>query len=379
MCNGPVSPQDRWEEDPGYSPFTIAAEIAALLAGADLADVNAEPDVATYLRETADAWFACVDHWIYASGADRSKRFDVDGYYVRVSPLSSEDGTSRFQSIVPVKNLPDNPSSLAADLISCDALALVRFGLRRADDPRIRNTVRLIDSLLKVETPAGPAWRRYNGDGYGEHADGSPFDGTGIGRAWPLLTGERAHYELQAGNIAAAKHLLAAFETLASDSGLIPEQIWDGADIPDRELYFGRAAGSAMPLVWAHAEYVKLRRSLRDGAVFDLPPQTVQRYLVDAVVSPRAAWRFNHKIRSLPAGMQLRIETRSPGIVHWTDDNWVNISDVKTRDTGLGVWIADLDTAAIPGGGDVSFTIYWPDAARWEGTDFTVTIQSRAP
>src|ERR1019366_4676481 len=99
------------------------------------------------------------------------------------------------------------------------------------------------------------------------------------------LTGERAHYELQSGHIDEAERLLAAFEAFAGDSGLIPEQVWDVADIPDRELYFGRAAGSAMPLVWAHAEYVKLRRSLRDGAVFDLPPQTVQRYLVDRIVS----------------------------------------------------------------------------------------------
>ena len=379
VCNGPISPQDRWEEDPGYSPFTIAAEIAALLAAADLADLNHEPQVATYLRETADAWYACIDHWMYASGANRSLRFAVDGYYVRVSPLSSEDGTSRFQSDVPVKNLPGNPSRLAADLISCDALALVRFGLRRANDPRIRNTVQLIDALLKVETPAGPAWRRYNGDGYGEHADGSPFDGTGIGRAWPLLTGERAHYELLADNIAGAKKLLTAFESLASDSGLIPEQTWDTADIPEKELYFGRAAGSAMPLVWAHAEYVKLRRSLRDGRVFDLPPQTVQRYLVDVVVPPRVVWRFNHKIRSMPIGMELRIETRAEASVRWTSDNWKTCKDSTTRDTGLGIFVADIDTTMIPDGGNVTFATYWPDARRWEGTDFTVVIHSRTP
>ena len=84
-------------------------------------------------------------------------------------------------------------------MVSPDALALVRFGLRAADDPRIVNTVRVIDHLLKVETPHGTSWHRYNEDGYGEHADGSPFDGAGIGRIWPLLTGERGHYELAAG------------------------------------------------------------------------------------------------------------------------------------------------------------------------------------
>ena len=87
-------------------------------------------------------------------------------------------------------------------MISPDALALVRFGLRAPDDPRILNTIKVIDALLRVKLPQGPCWYRYNGDGYGEHEDGSPFDGTGIGRPWPLLAGERAHYELAAGTSA---------------------------------------------------------------------------------------------------------------------------------------------------------------------------------
>lgn len=378
VCNGPVSPQDRWEEDAGYSPFTIAAEIAALLAAADLADLHAEPAVGRYLRETADAWYACIDHWMYASGADRASHFDVDGYYVRVAPVRGDDGVSRFQTSIPVKNIPPTAAtSVAADLISCDALALVRFGLRRADDPRIVNTLSLIDKLLKVETPAGPAWRRYNGDGYGEHADGAPFDGTGIGRAWPLLTGERAHYELQAGNASATQQLLHAFESLASDSGLLPEQTWDTPDIPERELYFGRAAGSAMPLVWAHAEYVKLRRSMRDGRVFDLPPQTVQRYLVDHTASTRVLWRFNHKIKVSPIGALLRIESLASAVVRWTTDAWRTASDATTQDTGMGMFVVDLPTAALPEGAQVEFTLYWPEAERWEGTNFNVTVARR--
>jgi len=115
----------------------------------------------------------------------------------------------------------------------------------------------------------------------GQQEDGAPFDGTGIGRGWPLLTGERAHYELAAGRIAEAKRLLAAMESFANEGGLISEQVWDAADIPERELYAGRPSGSAMPLVWAHAECVRLQRSLQDGKLFDLPPQTVQRYLID--------------------------------------------------------------------------------------------------
>jgi glucoamylase len=185
-------------------------------------------------------------------------------------------------------------------LVSPDALALVRFGLRAGNDPRIRDTAKILDAMLKVETPTGPVWHRYNDDGYGEHEDGAPFDGTGIGRAWPLLTGERAHCELAAGRPDEAKKLLAAMESFANETGLIPEQVWDSPDIPERELHFGRPSGSAMPLVWAHAEHLKLRRSLRDGRVFDLPSQTVQRYLMEKTTSPRKVWRLTTRFARSP-------------------------------------------------------------------------------
>lgn len=278
--NGPVTQQDRWEEDAGYSPFTLAAEIAALLAAADFAERADEADLADSLRGTADNWNANIENWIYVSDTELCRKVGVDGYYVRVAPIDQPEASSPAMGYVPIKNrAPGENRAPANQIVSPDALALVRFGLRAADDPRILNTVKVIDAVLKVETPFGPAWHRYNGDGYGEHEDGSPFDGTGIGRAWPLLTGERAHYELAAGNRSAALKLLHTLEQFSSTGGLLPEQIWDAPDIPDLELYFGKPSGSAMPLVWAHAEYVKLLRSLQDGRVFDTPAQTFQRYV----------------------------------------------------------------------------------------------------
>ncbi len=277
-------------------------------------------------------------------------------------------GVSRFQNVVRVKNVvAAEDTRLAKHLVSPDALALVRFGLRAAEDPRILDTAIVVDALLKVETPSGAAWHRYNDDGYGEHEDGAPFDGTGVGRAWPLLSGERAHYELAAGRATAAKELLAAMGSFASEGGLISEQIWDSPDIPEHDLHFGRPSGSAMPLVWAHAEYLKLRRSLDDGRVFDLPPQPVRRYLTEATVSPRMVWRFNHKIRSLPGGKVLRIETLAAAVVHWSADGWRTVQDATTHDTGLAMHIADLPTQALPDGREINFTFYWPDADRWEG------------
>jgi glucoamylase len=374
--NGPVSPQDRWEEDPGYSPFTVAAEIAAILTAADLADLNREPSVATYLREIADVWHTSIDRWMYASATDWCRKFEVEGYYLRIAPAETAKG-ARFENFVHVKNVTAaEDNRMARHLVSPDALALVRFGLRTADDPRVLGTVKVIDSLLKVETPGGLSWHRYNDDGYGEHKDGAPFDGTGIGRAWPLLTGERAHYELLARRVECAKGLLATMNSFANEGGLIPEQVWDSPDLPKHNLFLGKPSGSAMPLVWAHAEYIKLRRSLRDGHVFDMPPQTVQRYLVDKTVSPRMVWRFNHKLRSMPAGKSLRIETLVPAVIHWSVDDWKTSQDAKSRDVDLGLHVADLATQSLPDGQKIQFTFYWPGAGHWEGTNFVVRVGS---
>jgi glucoamylase len=376
VCNGPVTQQDRWEEDPGYSPFTLAAEIAALLVAADLADQNGEPTTANYLRETADAWNASLDHWIYVTGTDLARQVGVEGYYVRVAPPEVSDASSPAQGFVAIKNRPpDQSDQPAAYIVSPDALALVRFGLRSALDPRMVNTVKVIDTLLKVETPVGPSWHRYNEDGYGEHEDGSPFDGTGIGRAWPLLTGERAHYELAAGRRQEAIRLLQALEHFAGDGGLLPEQVWDATDIPEAELFCGQPSGSAMPLVWAHAEYVKLRRSLKDGRVFDMPPQTTQRYIAGHTGSSLALWRFNLKCTQMPAGKVLRIELPLSATVRWSADGWQTFHELTTRDTGLGLHLVDLPTSDLPAGTQLQFTFYWTGEGQWEEQEYAVNVE----
>jgi glucoamylase len=127
--------------------------------------------------------------------------------------------------------------------------------------------------------------------------------------------------------------------------------------------------------VWAHAEYVKLRRSLRDGQVFDMPPQPVQRYLVEQVASPYAVWRFNQKCRAMPAGLTLRLEVLTPALVHWSADGWHGAHDTETRHTGLGVHVADLPTAGLPPQAVITFTFYWTEAGRWEQVDFAVRVE----
>ena len=377
LRNGPVTQQDRWEEDAGYSPFTLAAEISALLAAADIADLTGHSDAASIMRDTADAWNDNIDRWIYATGGDLAQQLGVEGYYVRISPPDSGGAASPTQGFVAIKNRPPGQDhEIASHIVSPDALALVRFGLRAPNDPRILNTLRVIDALLAVELPQGPCWYRYNGDGYGEHKDGSAFDGNGIGRPWPLLAGERGHYALAAGHPDEAKALLTVIElSTVGESRSIPEQVWDAADIPALELFRGKPSGSACPLVWAHSEYIKLLRSIRDGKIFDQPPQTVQRYLVEKRARTIFGWRMNNKTRTIPRGKVLRIVLISPATVHWSVDGWKTSQDTWTRDSGLGIHTLDLPTASLPVGGQAVFTFLWAKENRWEGTDYTVTVQ----
>jgi glucoamylase len=237
--------------------------------------------------------------------------------------------------------------------------------------------LKVIDATLKVETPRGTSWHRYNGDQYGEAEDGSPFnfDTKGIGRAWPLLTGERATYELMAGRRSEAVRLLGSMAAFACEGGMIPEQVWDVDDIPERRLFKGRPSGSAMPLVWAHAEYVKLRRSLQDGRVFDLPAQTVRRYLEEGSQSNLVIWRFDHQRSVISPGEVLRVEVLAPAVVRWSTDGGRTPRETPTRDTGLGVHVADLDPRPLRVHDEIQLTFRWPEAGdRWEGKDFTVAV-----
>ena len=227
--NGPVSPQDRWEEDPGYSPFTIAVRDRGATRRRRLADCDGETRPRPIPRETADTWNAGIDDGSMsaeASSAMAARRRRLlrarRGAGSRGRGVTAETVSSRSRTVLRIGS-----SVRASSMVSPDALAFVRFGLRAPDDPRIANTVKVIDATLRVETPRGPAWHRYQGDGYGEHADGRPFDGTGIGRAWPLLTGERAHFELAAGRREVAEQLAQTLEAFAGESGLLPEQVWD--------------------------------------------------------------------------------------------------------------------------------------------------------
>lgn len=280
ISTGPCSPMDRWEENAGYSTFTLAAMIAALLAAADFADGADDKKLGNHLREIADDWYGRIDGWTYVTGTETAKKHGVEGYYIRIAPPDVEKQGGPAHAKIELKNQqPGQGAYPASEIVSPDALSLVRYGLRKADDARITNTVKVVDATLKTDTATGPVWHRHTHDGYGETADGAPFKGAGIGRGWPLLAGERAHYEIARGNRDEAKRLLHVLTRQTSNGGMLPEQVWEAGDIPERCLINGKPSGSAMPLVWAHAETLKLIRSLEDNRVWDMPPQTVERYL----------------------------------------------------------------------------------------------------
>lgn len=374
LMNGPVTAEDRWEEDAGYSPFTLAVEIAALLAAADLFDESGEPGAAALLREVADCWNAQVEKWTYVTGDSLSQTVGIAGHYVRIAGPAATDAADPADSATPILNRSPGAALPSRDVLSPDALALVRFGLRAADDPRILDTVKAIDHNLRAELPQGPLWYRYTGDGYGEHEDGSPFDGSGRGRPWPLLAGERAHYELALGNRAAAEAGRATLEASAGRGGLLPEQSWDAADLPERELFFGRPSGSAMPLVWAHSEHIKLVRSLADGRVFDMPPQGPARYIAGRQGSGLRIWRFNNRLTRLPAGNALRFLLEAPALVHWSTDDWASATDSRTAPNAFGSHAVDLPLAGLAPGAGVDFTFQWTEDARWEDMNFHIDI-----
>jgi glucoamylase len=371
---GPASPQERWEEEPGISPSTLAAEISALVCAAELAHARGDEKTARLCLKTADYWAANIERWTYTT---RGTLGGYSEYYVRLDsldPHTLETDDDPNTGVVFINNLPAEQSGFPVyDLIDGGFLELVRYGLRDAANEHVLRSLLPYDAVLRVLTPCGPSWRRYNHDGYGQKANGDAFDGTGVGRAWPLLTGERGHYEVAAGRD--VSEYIKAMECFANAGSMLPEQVWDTADIPEKHMFCGRPTGAAMPLAWAHAEYIKLLRSARDRAVFDQIEPVRLRYVEQGVTSDLQVWLFNHKLRAARAGKPLRIEVNAAGRLHWTANEWVSTADAEFADEGLGVYAHEFAAGELKTGEVLKFTFYWNDAARWEGRDFAIAIQ----
>jgi glucoamylase len=374
--HGPVTPQERWEEASGYSPATLASNIAALICAACFARERGDEATAKYLEESADFLECHVESWTVTT--EGTLLPGVTRHYIRILPASAgnpnPDEDPNHGNIT-IANLRPGTRNVfpAKEVVDAGFLELVRHGVRSADDPVIVDSLKVVDAVLKVDTPFGPCWHRYNHDGYGQRDDGSPFQGWGTGRVWPLLTGERGHYELAAGHD--TKPFLQAMEKLASPTGLLPEQSWDSPDQPGVYMYCGRPTGSAMPLMWAHAEYIKLLRSVRDGKVSDLIADVAKRYLGNRANRCKfEIWKPMRQVRSVERGFTLRIQMPAGFRLHWSADEWKTVKETPSSGTSLGVEYVDIPIAAAQQG-DIRFTFFRAATDSWEGRDYQVAIR----
>jgi len=372
---GPMTPQDRWEEARGYSPSTLAVHIAALICAAEFFDDRGEHATAEFVRDYADFLESHIERWTVTTQGTLVP--GIRRHYIRVNPASSVDCADDDPNrgiLVLANQRPGAPYEFPAkEIVDAGFLELVRYGIRGANDPVIKDSLRVVDSVLKVETPYGPAWRRYNHDGYGQREDGSSYSGWGRGRPWPLLTGERGHYEIAAGRNPLP--YLKALENFSQGIGLMPEQIWDGPDVPSRYLCLGGTTDAAMPLIWAHSEYVKLHRSAADHRVFDLVEPVYERYVTGTGKRKTIeVWKPNHQVQTVPAGALLRIQADSPFLLHWTSDDWQDSKDTRSQGTAIGIEFVDIP---LPDRQEnvIRFTFLWMEENRWEGRDYTVNVR----
>ena len=282
--NAPFSPQERWENQSGYSPGTIASEIAGLVCAADIARRNGDTASADRYLRTADDWQKRVDGWTATSNGPYGPR----PYYLRLTKDGKPNSGTAY-------NIGDSgPTVDQRKVVDPSFLELVRLGVKRADDPVVRNTIGVVDQQLASGDASGRYfWHRFNFDGYGEKKDGSPWDigfppnptevwanNVTIGRNWPIFGGERGEYELLAGNSAGARTRLQNMAAAANDGDMLPEQVW-APDFPPAGrpgFALGEGTFSATPLAWSHAQYVRLAWSIDAGHPVERPGIVAARY-----------------------------------------------------------------------------------------------------
>jgi glucoamylase len=375
----PITQQERWEENAGYSPSTLAAVIAALVCAADLARAHQAAELAQYLEDYADWIEAHLDEWTTTN--EGVLLAGVTRHYMRLRPPCA--GEPFHNPNIPagcmlISNRGPGEKNVfeAREIIDAGFLELVRYGIRRADDALIVDSLKVVDHVLKIETPNGTCWRRYNHDGYGQRKDGGPYMGWGQGRAWPLLGGERGHYELAAGRD--VRPFIQAMERFSSKGGMLPEQIWDQPDFPQGEMYFGQSAGSAQPLVWAHSEYLKLLRSAVDGKVFDCISCVKERYAVEpgkrTFASKLEIFQTSRPVARMAAGTTLRVADTERFKMVYSLDGWKTPLTKEARPVGYAGFCADIDTLAGQAG-KIEFTFYWPGQDKWLGRNFEVVVE----
>ncbi|HUE22723.1 MAG TPA: glycoside hydrolase family 15 protein, partial [Bryobacteraceae bacterium] len=376
--HAPITNQERWEENAGYSPSTLAAVIGGLICAAEIARDHDSVELAVFLEEYADWIERHLEDWTVTN--DGVLLPEVKRHYMRVRPPEKGEAYACEdcgREIIHLNNRPPGTQTEfeAREIIDGGFLELVRYGVRRADDPLMADSLKVVDAVLKRDLPQGPGWLRYNYDGYGDRPDGGPFQGWGQGRPWPLLTGERAHYELAAGKD--ITELIRTYERYATAGQMMPEQVWDEPNLPGTSLKLGMPGGSAVPLVWAHAEYLKLLRSAVDGKVFDRIDAVYERYCEPEgrkrVRGDLEIYTFKRPIQRIAAGETLRIIDERRFDLVWTSDGWQTTQTAMSRSLGSAGFSAEI--AGGTENGKLEWTLHWTEQNTWLGYNVEVKVE----
>ncbi|MEU6174181.1 glycoside hydrolase family 15 protein [Streptantibioticus parmotrematis] len=267
VANGPATGEERWEENGGYSPSTMAAEVAGLVCAANIATANGATAKATTYLAKADSIQAAVDTDTYTTTGSLAG----GSYYVRITP----NGNPNNGDTVNIAN--GGGSYDERSIVDAGFLEVSRLGVKPADSSQITNSLAAVDATIKTTIPGeGTYWGRYNHDGYGETSTGGDYTGQGIGRVWPVLSGERGEYDVQTGDTTDAKSMLSSMADAANDGYQISEQIWPTVSADG--FTQGKPDNSATPLMWAMAQYVRLAIDISAGRTVETPAIVAQRY-----------------------------------------------------------------------------------------------------
>ncbi|HXP20396.1 MAG TPA: glycoside hydrolase family 15 protein [Streptosporangiaceae bacterium] len=265
VANGPTTPEERWEEIGGYSPATMAAEIAGLVCAASIAVANGATSQAITYQSTAQAWASELDNLSYTSTGP----YGSGSYFLRIT----QDGNPNSGASISIAN--GGGSHDDRTVVDPSFLELVRLGVRAPSAADITSTISAVDSELEVSTPEGPIWHRYDFDGYGETSSGGDYTGSGVGNPWPVLSGERGEYDVASGNLTGAQSMLATMAGAANAGYQIPEQVWGGST-GTGGFTFGQPDNSSTPLMWALAQYARLAIDISAGQDVDTPAVVTQ-------------------------------------------------------------------------------------------------------
>jgi glucoamylase len=257
--NGPTTNEERWEENGGYSPATIATEIAGLVCASQLATDNGDTTDASSWLSTARSWAGQVSAWTYTTNGS----YGSGAYFLRIT----QDGSPNSGSSISIAN--GGGSHDDRTVVDQSFLELVRLGVMAADNADITSTLRVTDAELGVSMDGGLIDHRYDFDGYGETSSGADYTGSGTANVWPVLTGERGEYDVAAGDLTGANTALQTMANAASNDQ-ISEQVWDGTT-GTNGFTFGKPDDSANPLMWAMAQYVRLAVDISAGKLVEQP------------------------------------------------------------------------------------------------------------